>query len=55
MNRFMTVLVTLDEVDLVLHLLNAAVGSQKFDERQLNSRYLQPKETHITMEGLGPL
>lgn len=55
MNQFMPILVTLGDVDLVLNLLNAAASTQKFDERQPNSRYSQPKETHITMEGLGPL
>jgi hypothetical protein len=41
----MTILVTLDEADL---LLNAAVGTEESDERQLSSHYSQPKETHIT-------
>ena len=45
MNRLMTILVTLDEADL---LMNAAVGIQKFDERQLCSHYSLPKETYIT-------
>jgi hypothetical protein len=45
MNQLMTILVMLDEADL---LLNAAVGAQIFDERQLSSHYSQPKETHIT-------
>lgn len=45
MNRLMTILVTLDEADL---LLNAAVGTEKSDERQLSSHYSLPKETHIT-------
>jgi hypothetical protein len=45
MNELMTILATLDEADL---LLDSAVGTQKFDERQLSSHYSQPKETHIT-------
>jgi hypothetical protein len=45
MNRLMTTLVTLDGADF---LLNAAVGTENFDERQLSSHYSQPKETHIT-------
>ena len=31
MNQFMTILVTLGDVDLVLNLLNAAVSTRKFD------------------------